>query len=111
MRETLQGLRFHYSELPSTDYIVKDTNATGQLLNLSTRGCAVRTASLCPSVDEDIIVKMVFSWQDGSLHEFTIKARVVRTNENEFAAEFQDFEDEQKDQLLNCLLRETEREL
>jgi hypothetical protein len=106
-----KGLRFHYSDLPSAEIIVNDTKGTGQLLNLSTSGCAVGTASICPSVGEDIIVKMVFSRQDDSLHDFTIKARVVRTNEIEFAAEFQDFEDEQKDQLLSCLLRETEREL
>ena len=106
-----KGLRFHYSLLPSVEYTVNETKGAGQLLNLSTSGCAVGKASICPSVDEEIIVNMAFSRKDGSLNNFTIKARVVRTNESEFAATFQDFDDEQKERLLNCLLCEAEREL
>lgn len=106
-----KGLRFHYSELPPAEYIVNDTIGTGHILNISNTGCAIGSASISPSVDAHITVEIAFSGQDGALHEFTIKARVVRTDENEFAAEFQDFEDDEKDRLFNCLLRESEREL
>jgi hypothetical protein len=105
------GLRFHYSELPPAEYMVNDTIGTGDILNLSISGCAIGSVSIPPALDADMTVKITFGGQNGSRHEFTIKAHVVRTNENGFAVEFQDFDEDQKDRLLYCLLRETEREL
>lgn len=105
------GLRFHCSELPPAEYIVNDTKGTGHILNLSTSGCAIGSVSIPPALDADITVIIVFSAQNSSRQEFTVKARVVRTNDNGFAAEFQDFDEDQRDRLLYCLLRETEREL
>ncbi|CAG35932.1 PilZ domain-containing protein [Desulfotalea psychrophila] len=104
-----EDLRFHYSELPSAKYIIDETRGTGRFLNLSTGGCAIDSASICPPQDSEITVMMTFNDQESDLHEFTIKARVVRANEDEFSAEFHPFED--KERLLSCLLRQTEHEL
>ena len=106
-----KGLRFHFSSLHSAEFIANDIHDTGQLLNLSTSGCAISCTSECPPFGEDIRVKLAFACQNNSLHEFTIKGRVVRAKINEFAVEFQDFEEEQKEKLLNCLFHEIEHEI
>ena len=95
-----RGLRFYSGELPSVEYIVGDTKGTGQILNLSTSGCAIGSASDLPAVDANISVLIAFSGQGGIPHEFAITARVVRTSENQFAVEFQGLEDDKKEEEL-----------
>jgi hypothetical protein len=90
---------------------LNDTTATGRIINISTSGCAIGSASMSPPVDMEITIKMTLNGKDNSLHEFMIIARIVRMSLNEFAVEFQDIEDDPKELLLNLLLQETEREL
>ncbi len=106
-----RGLRFHDSALPLVEYYVEDKKFTGPILNISTSGCAIGLASKSPSVDENVTIKIAFNNKNIFPYEFKIKTQVVRTSENEFAVEFRDLEGDQKDNLLKCLLHETERDL
>jgi hypothetical protein len=56
-------------------------NGTGNIVNLSTIGCAIESATLSISSNEEISIKIVFMQKDAPGDEFIIKARVVRNGE------------------------------
>ncbi len=106
------GLRFHYKALPQAEYSTDDAQTgTGCILNISTSGCAIGSATLVPSMNAEIGLRLAFTTEKDTIQEFKIKARVVRIEENGFATTFLDFDGDQKDQMMQCLLRESEREL
>ena len=105
------GIRFHINHL-KVEYIVNDSNGSGTIVNLSVSGCAIESATLPVTANEEISIKIIFTTQqDVPSDEFIIKARVVRASGETFAAEFKDLEDDRKDQLWKCLINESQRGL
>ena len=105
------GLRFHYNDLPVAIYRFDDAEGKGQILNLSTSGCAIGSASILPATGADISILIDFRGPKDTKIQFIIKARVVRVDDYGFALEFHHLSDDQKKKLLECLLSETEREI
>jgi len=105
------GIRFHIHHLPVVYITANETEGKGNISNLSTSGCAVESAIPSVLMSDEITMTIVFTQDDGQGDEFILKARVVRTEGDTFAAEFQELEDEKKDQLWKCLLREAERQI
>jgi hypothetical protein len=105
------GIRFHINQL-TIEYTAKNSNGKGTIVDLSISGCAVESATLPVTVDEEISIKIFFTTQqDVPADEFIIKARVVRASGETFAAEFKDLVDDRKDQLWKCLIDESQRGL
>jgi hypothetical protein len=97
-------IRFHVNNLP-VEYTVKGIAGKGNILELSTNSCAIQSATLPVSKDEEISIKIVFKQQDVTPDEFTIKTRVDSTSGNDmFAVRFMDFDDDRKDQLLRHII-------
>ena len=105
------GLRFHYNDLPTAIYRFDDVEGKGRILNLSTSGCAIGSASIIPATGADISILIEFSGPEGTQKEFIIKARVVWVDDEGFALEFHSLSDDKKEELLECLLSQTEREI
>jgi len=103
------GLRFHLHPLP-VKYMLNDTKGAGHILNISTSGLAVASTTLQLSIDMEIIIQFAFVQQENSPNIFRMKARVIRVEDDTFAAEFIDLENDQKEQLWKCLIFESERE-
>jgi hypothetical protein len=104
------GIRFHVNNLP-VSYIANGMNGKGAILDISTSGCALESVTLSVEPDEEISMKIEFRAQNIPAGEFITKAKVVRTNGQQFAAKFENLETEKKDQLWNCLINETQREI
>ena len=104
------GIRFHVNNF-LVEYIANDTKGTGNIINLSTTGCAVESATLSVLAEQEVRIKIVFMQKDTPGEEFIIKARVVRAEGDMFAAEFTDLDDVRKDQLWKCLIHEAERQI
>ena len=105
------GLRFRLHR-KAVEYIVANKAAgKGYLLNISTSGCAIKLASIQPSLDTEIQLTVIFTAQDNTSDEFVIKARVVRVEDSIFAAEFIDLDNTRKEQLWEYLIYESQREI
>lgn len=103
-----KGLRVHLHNVP-IEYLLDSEEGKGNIIDMSTSGCAVEYTTLRPKVDVDILLKMTFE-KDGNLPELLrIKAKVVRVDNNVFAAEFTDFDNEGKELLWKYLIRESRR--
>lgn len=112
LEDTIQrdGLRFIFHR-KAVDYITGDVEGKGYILNISTSGCAVKRASTQPSVEAEIKIVIAFTAQNDSQETFTLKARVVRVEETGFAVEFTDFDNSRKEQLWNCFVDESQRDI
>ena len=105
------GIRFHVNYLP-VEYVVNDMKGKGRLLDISISGCAIGSATLPVSSRDEISITIVFKKRDLTAGEFTIQASVVRTEgDDKFAAQFKELCNERKDQLLKCLIDESQREI
>jgi hypothetical protein len=104
------GIRFRFNNLPPTHFFLNGAKGKGKIRNISVSGCKVGSASLCPSVDEEILIFVRFNAQGTSQNEFEFRARVVRIDDDGFAVEFKDLSNDQRDQLWQCLLLEFDHE-
>lgn len=104
-------IRFHANTLPSVEYSIKSQVSTGKIVNISTSGCAIKTNSQCPPIDENTTLTFSFKQAPDTENTFKFLSRVVSTNDTEFAVEFVDLKKDQQDRLLNCLLQEIDRDL
>ena len=104
------GLRFQLHQ-QAIEYMRGDEKGEATILNISTSGCAVESATLQPSVDEEILIQIDFAEEDCSSGLFKSKARVIREKKNTFAAEFMDLDNDQKNQLWECLVNASRCEI
>lgn len=104
------GLRFHLHQ-QAIEYTRGDEKGKASIFNISTSGCAVVSATLQPSVGEEILIQIDFTKQDRSSGIFKSKARVLRGESNTFAAEFMDLKNDQKEQLWECLVNASRCEI
>ncbi len=105
-----KGMRFslHQQEI---EYMRGDEKGTATILNISTSGCAVVATTLQPSVGEELLIEIGFTEQDCSPELFKSKARIIREDNNTFAAEFMDLENDQQKQLWECLVNASRCEI
>lgn len=89
------------------DYMTNSKKVKNRILDMSTSGCALEAGNVQPSIDEEIIMNFALRNQKTSLTEFTIPAKVARIRNDMFAVKFMKLEDDQKDELWNCLLHES----
>jgi hypothetical protein len=105
------GIRLNVNCMP-VSYIVNELNIKGNLLNLSTSGCAIESDKIVGvSIGEIIPIIIEFKNENISNGEFKVKGEVVRTDDNSFAVRFNDFDKDEKDRLWKCLIRECQSEL
>jgi len=99
------GIRFqlHNRQL---DYQINGEQYKGDIIDISTSGCAVQGQSdhLQPGIE--IPVTFHLGSPDGSLSAFAFQARVVRVHSDIFAAQFIDLNEVQTDQLYESLAYE-----
>jgi hypothetical protein len=103
-----KGLRVHLHNVP-IEYMTGNEEGKGNILNMSMSGCAVKYTTFRPEDETEILLNVTFTNKDNSPELFKIKAKVVRVDNNVFAAEFIDFDDESKELVWKCLLHESRR--
>ena len=102
------GVRFKIDNL-FFEYTVKDSPGKGRIIDISTSGCAVDSPTPPLTIDTEIVVIIKFSEHDTLLSIFTIKAKVVRVDDQRSAIQFIDLDDDHKNQLYNRLAYEVSR--
>ncbi len=102
------ALRVHLHNVPIEYWVIND-KGTGNVIDISTTGCAVKFETLRPDADGDILLKIVFEKDDNLPELSKIKAKVVRVNNESFATEFTDLDNASKDLLWKYLIRESRR--
>ena len=75
------GLRF-YLHSQTVKYKIGETEGEGHLLDISTSGCAIKSATLLPVVDESISFSTKFNKQENLIENFETCARVVWIEDN-----------------------------
>ncbi|MBN2429266.1 MAG: PilZ domain-containing protein [Deltaproteobacteria bacterium] len=108
--EKRNGLRLYLKNKP-VEYLLNNMAGQGQVINISTSGCAVETEADQPSVGTETLIRIGFKDRDDEEEVFDIKAEVVRGNEDSFAVKFVDLEGERKDRLWSYLTHEAQKEL
>ena len=97
------GIRFYVNNLP-IKYSTNKHCGTGNLVNVSTGGFAVESTTLPISNGEEFIMEIIFVNEDFTTNEFTVKAKIIRGDENSFAAKFLGLNGDQKEKLWKCLI-------
>lgn len=104
------GLRLKLN-VQSVTYTADGLNGEGRIANISTSGCAIHEASEQVAQGDELTLSVAFEAEDDTEITFTIKGCVVRSDADEFAVQFLDLEEEQKQKLWKCLMRETQKEI
>jgi hypothetical protein len=103
------GLRFHIHKQP-IEFKTHQGVGEGHLIDISISGCAVQKSTIPMTMDQEITITIPFQQDQDTLLSFKILAKVVRVQDNMFAAQFTDLNDDQKDKLYKCIALETQRE-
>lgn len=99
------GIRFKVGKV-AMEYTHANEMGYGEVLDISTSGCAVYAPTLVLPVDAEIVIRLKFSQHDDLQSDLSIKAQVVRVGEDTFAAHFYDFDDLNQEQLYQRLAYE-----
>lgn len=103
------GLRFYLHSQPVT-YTLGEATGDGYISEISTSGCAIKSATLLPAVDDSISFSTTFNKQENLLEDFQILGTVVWVEEESFSIKFETFNDEQKESLWQRLVYESQLE-
>jgi hypothetical protein len=93
--ERRNGLRFKLFG-PMIEFRAKDASGKGFCVDISTSGCAIESPTLSLSVDTDILLTLTFDEHETLASIFRINAKVVRVDNDMFAAQFLDFNEKEK---------------
>jgi PilZ domain len=99
------GMRFQLHGL-LVSYQTDQESGKGVLINISTSGCAIESPTLPLPIDTEITIILTFKGHARLSSSFNIKAKIVRTDEEMFAAQFLDLDDVRKDLLYQRLTHE-----
>ena len=91
------------------EYDVNGSKGKGHIIDISTSGCAVDSLTIPLQNDAEILITLNFDEHPPLSSIFTIKAHVVRANDQVFATQFLDFDDEHKEQLYKRVAYEVSR--
>jgi hypothetical protein len=97
------GIRFYVNNIP-VKYSTSKQCGTGQLANISIGGFSVQSITQPLSAGEEFIMKIIFVNEDFTTDEFSVKAKVIRGDENSFAGKFIGLNSDQKEKLWKCLI-------
>lgn len=103
------GLRFLLPEQP-VKFRGDKLKGEGKILDISTSGCSIQSATDQPSVDDEISITIGYVRGKSQQGQLELKARVVRVGEKMFAAQFIDHDKETKEQLWEFLVEESKRD-
>lgn len=103
------GVRFYFDNI-ALDYDIDGATGKANILNISTSGIAVGSATLSGMEDDQIELKFSLRESAGGPVQFKIKAKIVRADSASFAAEYIDQTEEQKAELWACLMFESQQE-
>jgi len=108
--EKRNGLRF---SLLNTDihFATETLSAVGKLIDISTSGCAVRTDAERPLVGQKLRISISLADQKSGSRTFEMGAEVSKVLDQGFAVVFIDVEDSEKEQLWECLVFESKRDV
>jgi len=104
------ALRFQINRR-QVEFSGHEKKGTGNLLDISTSGCAVHEATLSLAQDERIDIVIPLYTNQDELFPFTLSARVVSAQEDQFAVQFVELDEEQRERLYQCLAHEVKREM
>jgi hypothetical protein len=104
-----EGLRFYLLSQP-VKYRLGEAEGEGYISDISTSGCAIKSATLLPAVEESISFSTTFNKQENLIENFEILARVARVEEESFSIKFETLDDEQKESLWERLVHESQCE-
>lgn len=102
------GIRFRFTNF-MVEYNVDNESGQGNIVDISTSGCAVEAVTIPLSVDMDI--DMTFKFDHHQIHPslFQIKARVVRAQDHMFATQFLELDDQRREAFYDRLAYEVSR--
>lgn len=103
------GLRFYLHSQP-VKYRLGEAEGEGYISDISTSGCAIKSATLLPAVEESISFSTTFNKQKNLIENFEILARVARVEEESFSIKYETLDDEQKESLWERLVHESQCE-
>jgi hypothetical protein len=104
-----EGLRFYLHSQP-VKYTLGEAEGDGYISDISTSGCAIKSATLLPAVDDSISFATTFNKQENLIENFEILARVARVEEESFSIKFETLDDKQKESLWERLVHESQLE-
>ncbi|MGB3210561.1 MAG: PilZ domain-containing protein [Desulforhopalus sp.] len=104
------GLRFQLHR-QLVRYSINQKEGEGQIRDISISGCSVQAATIPPAADMNISLFLRFHQGRKTAVSFTISAKVVRAQDDTFAAQFMDLGDDQKGELYKCLAGEARRDI
>jgi len=99
------GIRFKVGKV-AMEYTHAGEIGSGGVLDISTSGCAVNTPTLMVAVHAEIVIKLKFDQHENMQSDLSVKARVVRVDDDIFAVHFYDFDDLNQEQLYQRLAYE-----
>lgn len=97
------GLRFNLLAHP-VEIFINNQKHNGTLINISTSGCAIMVSNLQPKIKAVVEVVFILHDQKKQPNDFSIKSKVVRTENNIFAVTFMDMTEVSKNSLWNCII-------
>lgn len=105
-----EALRFCLYQHP-VKYKIDSEQGNGYVLDISTNGCAINSATLQPAVDENVSFTITFDEQADLLDVLETNATVIWVKENTFAIKFESVEEDLKEQLWKRLVHESRCEI
>lgn len=100
------GIRLNLPNI-SVEYTFADVRGNGLLMDISVSGCAIFFCANEPAVDEEILLS--FPFEHEVTNRLSLQAKVVRSKPGNFAVQFIQMNDENKDQLWKALMTEIQR--
>ncbi|MCP4343317.1 MAG: PilZ domain-containing protein [Desulfobulbaceae bacterium] len=97
------GLRFNVLQHP-VEFNFGGQKHTGTIINISTSGSAIMTNKVQPEINSVVEIKFSLQDQKKQSNNFSIKAKVVRTESYVFAVTFMDVDEANKNNLWNCII-------
>lgn len=104
------GIRFQLNNR-QMEYTINGEQCTGQIIDVSTSGCAVQGPTAGLAVDTEISVTIPLCTKDATLSPHTLQAKVVRVHNDLLAVQFIHPDDAHKVQLYDCLMCELNNDI
>jgi hypothetical protein len=93
------------------EYTINGEQHSGQVIDISTSGCALQGPTAGLAADMEITVTIPLCTKDATLSPHLLQAKVVRVHNDLLAVQFIHLDDAQKVQLYDCLMRELNNDI
>ncbi|MCP3901182.1 MAG: PilZ domain-containing protein, partial [Desulfobacteraceae bacterium] len=85
-------------------FFLGDSSKQGEIINMSTSGCAIMTSDTLPPVNENLEVSFSFENKTQGPNEFIIQSKVVRSEDGIIAVSFSMLDSKVKNNLWKYIL-------